>query len=72
VHFGRFAGVKTKALWAVMGLMPPALFVTGALMWWNRVLQPARSRARRTLNLRLQADTTAALNATTAEIEGTN
>ena len=43
LHFGRFAGIKTKALWTFMGLIPPALFVTGALMWWNRVLRPARS-----------------------------
>jgi uncharacterized iron-regulated membrane protein len=27
-----------KALWVVLGLVPPFLFVTGALMWWNRVL----------------------------------
>ncbi len=78
LHFGRFAGIKTKALWAFMGLVPPALFVTGALMWWNRVLQPARSRARRTANLRLQPDATTAmtgmtaLDTATAEIEGTN
>jgi uncharacterized iron-regulated membrane protein len=44
LHFGRFAGVKTKTLWTVMGLIPPALFVTGALMWWNRVLRPAALR----------------------------
>ena len=43
LHFGRFAGIKTKALWAFLGIIPPALFVTGALMWWNRVLRPARS-----------------------------
>jgi uncharacterized iron-regulated membrane protein len=43
LHFGRFAGIKTKALWTLMGIIPPALFVTGALMWWNRVLRPARS-----------------------------
>jgi uncharacterized iron-regulated membrane protein len=43
LHFGRFAGIKTKALWAFMGLIPPALFVTGALMWWNRVVRPAKS-----------------------------
>ena len=43
VHFGRFAGIKTKALWTFMGIIPPALFVTGAVMWWNRVLRPARS-----------------------------
>jgi uncharacterized iron-regulated membrane protein len=72
LHFGRFAGVKTKALWAFMGLVPPALFVTGALMWWNRVLQPARTRARHTKNLRLKPEPATALNATTAGIEGTN
>ena len=22
-----------------MGLVPPALFVTGAYMWWNRVVR---------------------------------
>jgi hypothetical protein len=52
--------------------VPPALFVTGALMWWNRVLQPARTRARHTKNLRLKPEPATALNATTAGIEGTN
>jgi uncharacterized iron-regulated membrane protein len=47
LHFGRFAGIKTKWTWAVLGLIPPALFVTGALMWWNRVLHPAKSTSRR-------------------------
>jgi uncharacterized iron-regulated membrane protein len=39
LHFGRFAGMKVKLLWAAAGLVPPALFVTGAVMWWNRVLR---------------------------------
>ena len=55
LHFGRFAGVKTKALWTVMGLIPPALFVTGALMWWNRVLRPAASRQISSVRLRPDA-----------------
>ncbi len=38
MHFGNFAGVKIRILWAALGLMPPLLFLTGALMWWNRVL----------------------------------
>ena len=37
LHFGRFDGL-TKALWTAVGLVPAALAVTGALMWWNRVL----------------------------------
>jgi uncharacterized iron-regulated membrane protein len=38
-HFGRFGGRSTKLLWAALGLVPVVLFVTGALMWWNRVLR---------------------------------
>jgi len=39
-HFGRFAGVPVKIIWTVVGLTPAALFFTGALMWWKRVLKP--------------------------------
>jgi len=39
-HFGRFAGIPVKIVWTVLGLTPAALFVTGALMWWKRVLKP--------------------------------
>jgi uncharacterized iron-regulated membrane protein len=49
LHFGRFGGALTKALWALLGLVPPALFVTGAIIWWNRVVVPARQKARRRL-----------------------
>jgi uncharacterized iron-regulated membrane protein len=41
LHFGRFGGWPIKALWTVLGLIPPVLFITGAVMWWNRVLRPA-------------------------------
>jgi uncharacterized iron-regulated membrane protein len=47
LHFGRFGAAATKALWALLGLIPPALFVTGAIMWWNRVLGPAWRGERR-------------------------
>jgi uncharacterized iron-regulated membrane protein len=52
LHFGRINGIgfpcsgpglcdqTTKAIWAVFGLAPAAMFVTGAIMWWNRVLRP--------------------------------
>jgi uncharacterized iron-regulated membrane protein len=49
LHFGRFAGLSVEILWTVLGLVPLALFATGALMWWNRVLSPwlvQSSRAR--------------------------
>ncbi len=47
LHFGNFAGLKTKALWALLGLAPVLLFFTGVLMWWNRVLSREALRLRR-------------------------
>jgi uncharacterized iron-regulated membrane protein len=47
LHFGNFAGLKTRIAWAAIGLAPPFLFVTGALMWWNRVLSREGRRLRR-------------------------
>jgi uncharacterized iron-regulated membrane protein len=56
LHFGRINGIgipcsgpglcdqTTKAIWALFGLAPAALFVTGAIMWWNRVLRPRMAR----------------------------
>jgi uncharacterized iron-regulated membrane protein len=44
LHFGNFGGWPGKALWVLIGLAPGFLFVTGVLMWWNRVVSP---RARR-------------------------
>jgi uncharacterized iron-regulated membrane protein len=52
LHFGRINGIgipcsgpglcdqATKAVWAIFGLAPAVMFVTGAMMWWNRVLSP--------------------------------
>ena len=44
VHFGRAWGTSVKALYVVLGFAPPLLFVTGAVMWWNRVLRRAFGR----------------------------
>jgi len=50
LHVGRINGIglpcsgpglcdaTTKLAWAVFGLAPAAMFVTGAMMWWNRVI----------------------------------
>jgi uncharacterized iron-regulated membrane protein len=46
LHFGNFAGNGVKALWVALGLLPSLLFVTGTIMWWNRVLSPSARRAR--------------------------
>lgn len=60
LHFGRLGGRGipgcgrgvcdsiTKAMWAGAGLVPPVMFVTGACMWWNRVLRPALRRPAQT------------------------
>jgi uncharacterized iron-regulated membrane protein len=59
LHFGRILGIgipckgpglcdqTTKATWAIFGAAPAAMFVTGAIMWWNRVLRPRLTRSRR-------------------------
>ena len=50
LHFGRLGGrgipgcedvcnEVAKATWALVGIVPTALFVTGTVMWWNRVLR---------------------------------
>ena len=44
LHVGNFAGWSIKAIWVVLGLAPPVLFVTGFVMWWYRVLNPWRKR----------------------------
>ena len=31
--------MKTKVIWALFGLAPAAMFVTGTIMWWNRVIR---------------------------------
>jgi uncharacterized iron-regulated membrane protein len=44
VHFGRWRTGWLKATWAFIGLVPALMFVTGAIMWWNRVLRKRPSR----------------------------
>ena len=43
LHFGRFGGWFTKLAWALVGLIPPVMFVSGTVMWWNRVIRPQKS-----------------------------
>jgi len=59
LHFGRIQGIgipcsgpgfcdqTTKAIWALFGLAPAAMVVTGAIMWWNRVLRRTLASPRR-------------------------
>jgi uncharacterized iron-regulated membrane protein len=39
LHFGNFAGNKLKIAWVILGLVPGVLFLTGILMWINRVIR---------------------------------
>ena len=52
MHFGRYGGMGVRITYVIVGLMPAVMFVTGAVMWWNRVLarwlaetRTARARA---------------------------
>jgi uncharacterized iron-regulated membrane protein len=67
LHFGRINGIgipchgpglcdqTTKAVWALFGAAPAVMFVTGAIMWWNRVLRPRLASARRPSRSNVQA-----------------
>ncbi len=37
LHFGRAFGQGVEVLWAVVGLLPTVLVVTGVVTWWHRV-----------------------------------
>ncbi|MEP7306749.1 MAG: PepSY-associated TM helix domain-containing protein [Acidobacteriota bacterium] len=47
IHFGRAYGTSVKWLWTLLGFVPVTLFVTGAIMWWHRVLKPALRKKER-------------------------
>lgn len=51
LHFGNFAGNKTKGVWVALGLLPAILFLTGAIMWWNRVLSREARRLKRKIEI---------------------
>jgi uncharacterized iron-regulated membrane protein len=39
IHFGRSWGMTVKYIWVVVGLVPAALFITGGITWWARVVR---------------------------------
>ena len=39
LHFGRSWGMTGKFAWVLLGLVPAALFITGAITWWSRVVR---------------------------------
>lgn len=66
LHFGRINGIgipcsgpglcdqMTKATWATLGLAPAVMFMTGALMWWNRVLRRWLRRSSRDRHVKMR------------------
>jgi len=40
MHFGRFGGMGVRSTWIVLGLVPAALFVSGAILWSISVVKP--------------------------------
>lgn len=65
LHVGRINGIglpcsgpglcdaTTKLIWAVVGLAPAAMLVTGTMMWWNRVMRKKLRRVLRTKSVQL-------------------
>jgi len=45
LHFGRSFGTGVEVLWVIAGLAPCVLIVTGAIMWWNRVVRRTMGRS---------------------------
>ena len=43
MHFGRYGGLGVRITYVIIGLIPPAIFITGAIMWWNRVVRRWRA-----------------------------
>jgi uncharacterized iron-regulated membrane protein len=39
IHFGAWGGTFSRVLWLVVGLAPGALFISGFLMWYRRVVK---------------------------------
>jgi uncharacterized iron-regulated membrane protein len=35
LHYGEFGGIPVKSVWALFGLMPSILLVTGFMTWWR-------------------------------------
>ena len=43
LHFGRWRDFPSlKIVWAVLGLVPGLMAITGCIMWWNRVVRRRR------------------------------
>ena len=65
IHFGRFQdSLLSHVVWLLLGLMPGTLYITGLIMWLNRM--KAKWRMRRAKNQRVRSESEAAVFATSA------
>jgi uncharacterized iron-regulated membrane protein len=46
LHFGHYGGITVKIIYALLGLTPAFLSLTGALLWWRRKQTRARTSRR--------------------------
>jgi uncharacterized iron-regulated membrane protein len=51
LHVGNFGGFGIRLAWALLGLAPAVLYVTGFIMWWTRVVRRTRNQEPRTKDL---------------------
>jgi uncharacterized iron-regulated membrane protein len=51
IHYGEFSGLPGKVLWALLGLLPTFLFVTGLITWWRPRARKAPLEAQEDLAL---------------------
>ena len=57
LHFGDFAGLVSRILWAILGLAPALLAVTGITLWAKRRSLRKLSRNKRKARLKTMPDT---------------
>lgn len=46
LHTGRFGGLATRLVLVVVGLAPAFLFMSGVVIWWNRMVRRRWQRER--------------------------
>lgn len=45
LHYGTFWGIPSRILYLFVGLSPLMLFVTGTILWWNRIRPKRKSES---------------------------
>jgi len=43
IHLARFESDWLRMLWAVLGMLPVVMFVTGFVLWWRRVIRSSKA-----------------------------